>query len=622
MPTQVAVGDIKTALTQRLFPAITTWNRLESRPRSQNFDRALRAEVRDALWMLTKQWQMGEFRGSDAGSPVFAKLLLSTTRLTKYRAADGAPQLFDSSIPLEAKVERRPVPLHRQLQSLALDLRLVMARQWFALIADVADYRTAFTTAYPIAKPDPTQSKDVEVCSHPEVWETYQALAGRAMDGGALLEYLLADPVHHAYDGVVGIAVGDQGALDNRAQRFIAWAGRFLTVPTSSADDAWVPDHLDYQFAASAPLPDGTEKVYVANDYSSGQLDWYSLDLDASIKMLGSIPGSEATGLPADKPFTTIPIPVSFSGMPNTRWWTFEDHATNFGDIDASTTDLAKLLFIEFALVYSNDWFVIPCTLPSGSLAQVRGLAVTNVFGERLWIQAADQGLDEAWGRWSMFTINVLNAPAGSSSADTTLLMLPTLASAQYGPLQEEVFLVRDEVANMAWGVEKTVPLASGISRPGSEVAKQTFNYLQSLIPGSGTPPALAAAVRYQAMNSVPENWIPFIPVHVPNNNRQIQLQRAAMPRILVGDSNPAQKVQPLTSLLRQGLDLTPAQTYFLHEEEVPRAGARVTQYYARARWTQGQVYTWLRAQKQTGRGEATSGLAFDRLVDQNQAER
>jgi len=264
---------------------------------------------------------------------------------------------------------------------------------------------------------------------------------------------------------------------------------------------------------------------------------------------------------------------------------------------------------------------VIPCTLPSGSLAQVRGMAVTNVFGERLWIQAADQGVDEAWGRWSMFTINILNAPAGSRSADTTLLMLPTLASAQYGPLREEVFLVRDEVANMAWGVERTVPLASGISRPGSEVAKQTFNYLQSLIPGSGTPPALAAAVRYQAMNSVPGNWIPFIPVHVLNNNRQIQLQRAAMPRILVGDSNPAQKVQPLTSLLRQGLDLTPAQAYFLHEEEVPRAGARVTQYYARARWTQGQVYTWLRAQKQTGRGEAASGLAFDRLVDQNQAE-
>ena len=182
----------------------------------------------------------------------------------------------------------------------------------------------------------------------------------------------------------------------------------------------------------------------------------------------------------------------------------------------------------------------------------------------------------------------------------------------------EEVFLVRDEVANMAWGVEKTVALASGISRPGGEVATQTFNYLQGLIPGGAAPPPMAAAVRYQAMNSVPENWIPLIPVHVPNNNREIQLQRAAMPRILIGDPNTPQKVQPLTSLLRQGLDLTPAQTYFIHEEEVPRAGARVTQYYSRSRWTQGQVYTWLRVQKQTGRGEASSGLAFDRLVDKD----
>jgi hypothetical protein len=159
------------------------------------------------------------------------------------------------------------------------------------------------------------------------------------------------------------------------------------------------------------------------------------------------------------------------------------------------------------------------------------------------------------------------------------------------------------------------------VSRPGSEVGKQTFNFLQALIPAGGAPPAMAAAVRYQTMSSVPENWIPFIPVHVPGNNRQIQLQRAAMPRVLTGDPNPAEKVQPLTSLLRQGLDLPAAQTYFLHEEEVPRAGARVTQYYSRSRWTQGQVYTWLRVQKQTGRGEASSRLAFDRLVDARGAE-
>jgi len=624
VPSQRAIGDITVALKERLFPAITTWNRLEARPRSQSFQRALQAEVRDALWMLTKQWQMGEFRGSDAGSPVFAKTLLATTRLTKYKPASGAAQLFDPSIPIETKVERRPVPLRRQKRVIALDLRLVMARQWFALIADIAtDFRDAFKTLYPIAKPDPTQAQNVDVCSHPEVWENFQALAGRAMDGGGLLEYLLADSSHHAYDGVPGVTAGDPNALalDDRAQRFVAWVARLLNQSASTADDAWVPDRLDYQFAVSAPLADGSEKVYVADDYASLRLDWYSLDVDQGIKALDDVAGSETTGLPTDAPFTTIPIPVSFSGMPNTRWWAFEDHATNFGDIDASTTDIAKLLFMEFALVYSNDWFVIPCTLPSGALAQVRGLAVTNVFGERLWIEAADQGAQDTWGRWSMFTIDIRNPAAGSPAVDTTLLLLPVLPSTQPSPIQEEVLLVRDEVANMAWGIEKTVPLASGISRPGSEAAKQTFNYLQALVSGGGTPPDLTAAVRYQAMNSVPENWIPFIPVHVPNDNRAVQLQRAAMPRILIGDKTSAQKVQPLTSLLRQGLGLTSAQTYFLHEEEVPRAGARVTEYYSRARWTQGQVYTWLRVRKQTGRGEASSGLAFDRLVDKNETE-
>jgi hypothetical protein len=129
----------------------------------------------------------------------------------------------------------------------------------------------------------------------------------------------------------------------------------------------------------------------------------------------------------------------------------------------------------------------------------------------------------------------------------------------------------------------------------------------------------MAAPVRYQVMNTVPENWIPLIPVHVPGNNREIQLQRAAMPRILRG--NPVEKVQPLSTLLREGLDRTPPATYFIHEEEVPRAGARLTQYYERARWTAGRVFTWFRAQKQTGRGEGSSSLGFDRLVDQNGKE-
>jgi len=175
----------------------------------------------------------------------------------------------------------------------------------------------------------------------------------------------------------------------------------------------------------------------------------------------------------------------------------------------------------------------------------------------------------------------------------------------------------------MVWGVEKTVPLASGESKRGLEAARETLaffkNQLASRLAGGATPPAPitpAAPIRYQIMSTVPENWIPFIPVHLNSNNREIQLQRAALPRILEGDPDPALKVRPRTVLLREGLDQTPPQPYFVHEEEVPRAGARLTQSFQRTRWTDGRVYTWLRVRKQTGRGEASSGLGFDEIVN------
>ena len=97
------VTNMSEAVNLRLHPAITRWNRLEGRPRTHNFDRALRAEVRDALWMLSKQWQMGEFQGDDAGSPVLARACIDVMAIDRFQAGEGTVESLSPEEPLEAK---------------------------------------------------------------------------------------------------------------------------------------------------------------------------------------------------------------------------------------------------------------------------------------------------------------------------------------------------------------------------------------------------------------------------------------------------------------------------------------------------------------------------------------
>jgi hypothetical protein len=601
--TQFIVANMEDAIAQRLFATVTVWNRLEGRPRTANFNRALKAEVRDALWMLTRQWQLGEFRGDDAGSPISAKIRVTTSRLRKYRPGEmGAVEPFDETLPLETKVERRPVPF-------TLDMRLLMGRQFLKMMP-FADLRQAFIDRYPIHQPDPTAKADFAVCAHPEAWSEFAANAGRRMDGAALYQHLGSGGA--ASDGIAGVA-GRESDLAGVAARFVAWFEKLVTQP--GADDAWNPSRLEYRFACSAPAQKG-EKVLDAEEYYQGHLDWYSVDIDPGKTLDDPLPPE--AGNPASKKQVVIPTTVTFNGMPNTRWWAFEDGTTNFGDIKPDTTDLAKLLLIEFGLIFANDWFLVPYVLPAGTIAHVDGVAVKNVFGERTWVEPAGRGLDDDWQRWAMYLVNIKGKTF--DFADTSLLLLPVAAKVDESRPFEEVMLLRDEVANMVWGIEKIIPLPTGEPKQGVEAARELRAfYEQDVVRRLGPPPAAvptapSAVVRYELMNSVPENWIPFIPVHLDGDIRSIQLQRAAMLRILDGDDQTPRKVEPRSVLLRQGLDQK--QTYFIHEEEVPRAGIVVKQSYQRTRWRDGRAWVWIGARKQTGRGEGHSGLAFDRAIE------
>ncbi len=613
--------DLRTVLAERAFPTVTVFNRLEGRPRTRAFGRALKAEVRDALWMLTRQWQIGEFEGDDAGSPLLAKVSLARSELTRYRPGGHPSEDFADPLPLEARVERRPAPLGRVGRILSLDLRLAMGRYWLKLAGGVGDFADAYIAAYPVTAPDPEAAVDADRAAHPEVWQAFAAVAGRVMDGGALLAHLEANPGHHAHDGLAGLSAAQKTALDSCAERFRAWFARTIVPPATPETDAWDPQRLEYGFACSAPKREGGDAVYVAEEYHGGHLDWWSFDIDRDEDDLGpGAPADPAAPVPVtEEPRTLMPTAVSFEGMPNTRWWAFEDRRTNFGDIDAATTDIAKLMFLEFALVYANDWFVIPADLPLGSIAEVRGIAVTNVFGERTWIEPAGAGVDDDWQRWDMFGVSVRSKHDPEAAADTTLFLPPVVPKIQAGAELEDVTLLRDETSNMVWAVERTVPLASGASKRGLEAARETFAYHQRLA-GEVTagPIGRVADIRYRVMTSVPENWIPFVPVHVPADNREIQLQRAAVPRLVEGAAapDPPLPVRPRTTLMREGMDGATRAGYVVHEEEVTRAGTEVSQSYQRTRWYGGRVAVWLGARRQTGRGEGSSGLAFDQIAD------
>lgn len=597
----VVTEDLTAVLAQKiLMPTTVMWNRLEGRPRRPDFSRALQAEARDPLWLITRQWQMGEFLGEDAGSPVSAQAAWKSDAVTELHTSDGIEQAYNPDLPLETVIEARNVPLTRDGRIHNADLRLALGRRWQKLLEKaghgglVADFRGA----YGFTAPDPTVEADFPLTAHPSSWQTLAAVAGRAIDGGALAAYL-AQPGNLASDDR-GLVEPAKSEIDALGTEFLAWANSLYVQP-DEAMRFWDPRHLEYGARLSAPMGERPAAL-AAPEYRGGHLDWFHFD--AAAPSPGDDPG--AAVVPAVTGF--VPTALQFEGMPHTRHWSFEEGHTNFGDIDPDTTDIAKLLLIEFGLVYANDWFMLPLELRVGSLTAINGLAVTNVFGERYWIEPAVTAEGPVQS-WQMFRLT------NKGAADGRLFLPPTIPARLESAPVESVSLVRDEVSNMVWGLETMVQLADGSSRRGREVALELHAKFQSAVPEAPPAPTATndAKVKYTLMNSVAEHWIPFIPVHLDGDNREIQLQRAGMPRLLEGTEgvSPAM-IKPRTGLLREGLDEAVAASYFVAEEEVERAGTVVETKWQRCRWTDGRVVLWSGHQRRTGRGEASSGLGFD----------
>ncbi len=600
---------------------LTFWNRLDSRTRDKEFDRSLKAELRDGLWMLARQWQIGELEAEDTGSPVFARLHWDFSRLDRLALADNPAQPISDEMPLEAEVERV------QAQP-DISLQIEMGRHFVRMLrqqlpaanrdAIIASFRAVAALKFiPIADQTPNDRyNNANLLSNRPLQQMVDAaILSGAIDGWALYRAIKAG---HSASSFLN---APNAAVDAIGQQFFDWFNRRYSQPVDTSQGAWSPQRMEYRFATSAPQPAAPPAILHADEYFHGRLDWYNFDYAKT----NALPATVANSLvQAPRPDRVeerhrhvIPGSIVFPGMPNARWWEFEDRSVNWARIEGKINETAKMALIEFGLLYSNDWFQLPMRTPVGSLVHLHPIVVTDTFGQRARIEHYENTAP-ATPHWSFF--RVFDANRGTlQQQDQRLLIPPVVVNLQEGKPIEEVRFTRDEMANMVWGIETIVPNNLGGGINGFENAQATQQYFQQLDQATGGTDATPeldnnAAIRYQIATTVPENWIPFIPVRKEGSIQEITLRRAAMPRFLA--SFPARRVRPLSRLLRFGLEENPVRTYDLYEEEVPPAGVIVQLAWQRARWHDGRVVLWLGYHKTNGRGEGDSGLKFDQIQE------
>ncbi|WP_315820310.1 hypothetical protein [Paraflavitalea speifideaquila] len=382
---------------------------------------------------------------------------------------------------------------------------------------------------------------------------------------------------------------GDQTIFKDIVLLFQRWHERNYSQPDPAIGSAWLPQQLEYQFAVAGAQQQQQQKVLTADQYAEGHLDWYSFDLNPG----RSLPlDPEPAGHEAIENFVSfIPAPIAFKGMPNPRFWTMEENQTDFGKIDTTPTGAMHLLLAEFGLIYSNDWFMLPYTLDVNTLCEIKGMTITDVFGQHILIRPAGRGAQTNWHKWAMFQhTNTANKDSNSN----LYYLTPSITKALEGDPLEQVNFLRDEMANMVWAVENTVPSQAGKGVSGNEMA------LKESQPAPFVPVA-NAPIRYVLGTTVPGNWIPFIPVHIEGSDTEIRLQRAAMPGAK-GALGVILKEKPAP--------------YYVNEEEVPRAGIIVERSFQRTRWFNGSTFLWIGRFKEACKGEGWSNLKFDQIED------
>jgi hypothetical protein len=592
------------------MPSITTWTRLEPQTRNAELTTSVQARIHDPLWLLARQWQVGEFQGEDSGTPIMARLRADVSRLTRFFpgpiAANSqvtAPAFNAKVTPLETMVERERVRPLAGAKGEKLRFAVEAAQHFFRLLdqqpltpANRETYRAAFKRKYPF----PTLKAAERNALDADSLAFFDLMSARVPDGRLLYAGLRA--ALHPGGGGTGalpadlqIAPDDVAEVEKAATLLFQWYETLFSEP-SGATASWVTDRLEYAFSVATRVSDG-ECTLTAKEYFDGHLDWEDFSINAEVSM-----GAANDRAIVQTATTVIPAPVNFRGAPASRFWEFEDARVDYGRVPTGPADLPHMLLIEFANSFGNDWYVIPVELEIGTLCRTRSLVVTDTFGVRTLIKSnSESGLPHS--AWRMFQLSY-QRPFDSpplTPAPNLFFLPPSLARSIDGKPMEEVLFLRDEMANMAWGVERLIEnsLEQPLNRYESAARASAS---QPLVPADGVP-------VYRLASKVPEYWTPLLPVQIQTDANDATKLTVRLVRGAVLKPDGSQQI-----VRSQGRILNPDSKAPLafYEEEVPREGARVTRNYQFARWLDGSTHLWMGRRKQVGRGEGSSGLRFD----------
>jgi len=529
---------------------VYSMTRVEPVSRGGDPGRGLAATVQDPFWMLARQRQFGELTGEDAGSPVQVEFRELEVALDGWKALDGDARPYSPRTDvLEALIAGEAAgPVHSMLD------RLEAGRALAAAVPKPVYAKLRMT--FPLA-PD----EDA-----PRLLARAGAQFADGLDAAAAIS-----SAAEATDEELGAALGLTATQTGRARADLdAFAG-WCAVTFGTGPASWIAERLERRFELMA----GGRPVLKAPAHNRERVDWHDFDVAAE---------ADWAAAPSERR-RRVPTIIEFPGQPRNRFWEFEDATLALARIDAATTDLGRLALVEFSTIFGNDWFTFPIPVTYGSFVAVKDLVVRDTFGRHeLILPAADAS-------WEMYR------PAGSSPTDPALAMLSVTAAPLAGEVVEEVRFLRDEMANLVWGVEQIVTDANG------SIRQLIDEYIRE--PERKTSAQPNASVGYRLMTDVPDHWIPFIPVQLDGEKRQVALVEALLPR--PNSMGEVEIPEPRSSVLQE-LKGLPG----LAEEEVPSAGVIVRRRWFLARSADGGRHAWAARSVSSGRGEGASGLRFD----------